>query len=76
MLLLWAPEARMKVAGGKLRETKRTHRTPITKDPRPGGANDIAVPTVMRPAGARCLRILNRWVRRSLRSPLPTGYVH
>ena len=75
MLLLCAPEARMKVAGGKLREPKRTHRTAVTKDPRPGGADDIAVPITMRPAGARRLPILNRWVRRSLRSPLPTGYL-
>ncbi len=68
----------MKVAGGKLGETRRTHRIGGRCARAPAGRMRLAVGTfVMRPAGARVVLVDGvRWVRLSLRSWLPTGYLH
>ena len=51
---LFALEARMKVAGGKLGDTKRTHRTGGRRARALAGRMGLAVGTfIMRPAGAR-----------------------
>ena len=51
-----APEARMKVAGGKLGESKRTHRVSWRCVRAPAGRMRLPIWTrIMRPAGARDL---------------------
>ena len=71
-----ALEARMKVAGGKPGETRRTHRIAWQCFARPSGAHEMTAGTfVMRPAGARGVIGLTGGCA-SLRSRLPTGYLH
>lgn len=71
----FAPEARMKVAGGK--QSEGAHPPDRASDqPRPGGAHEVR-PSVHAPRrGAGTFWLSDRWLRLSRWPSLPTGYLH